>query len=241
MYRLFLLGIAVMTALSGCGPQAQPSAGAASQPPAQGAAADNAASQEAARPAEAAVKPPEPPASGQAEPDAAKPEAAKPAGAKPPEAGPSAGQAAPSDADAAQPPAASAAPPAEQTPPAPVAAAAPVHNALTVTITGDSKRGVLLKEGSVPYEEGMTVMDALKQATKQHKIQMEFQGKGAYAYVQGIDNLYEFDEGPKSGWVYKVNGSAPGEGAGAYKVKAGDKIEWLYTLDLGEDVGAKPK
>ncbi len=84
-------------------------------------------------------------------------------------------------------------------------------------------------------------MDALRQVTKENKIQMEFQGKGTFAYVQGIDNVYEFDGGPKSGWVYKVNGVAPSQGAGSYKLSAGDKLEWLYTLNLGEDVGAIKK
>lgn len=250
MYRLFLLGITVMLVFSGCGSQGQPAAGTP-QVPAQGAAsaaadspdgaaASTAPAQEAAGPAvpaPSASKPagsgakPEPEAAGQAKPKAA--EAAKP------EASPSAGQAAPAAGAAAPQPSAAAAP--EQAQQAPVSAPAPETTGLTISITGDQKHGVILKESTVSYQEGMTVIDALKQVTKQNKIQMETQGKGAYTYVQGIDNLYEFDGGPKSGWVYKVNGRAPGEGAGSYKVAAGDKIEWLYTLDLGEDVGAKMK
>ncbi|AEI40506.1 DUF4430 domain-containing protein [Paenibacillus mucilaginosus] len=133
-----------------------------------------------------------------------------------------------------------AAEPAVPAQPASAEAPAPAPAALTIRITGDGAREIL-KETSVSFQDGATVLEVLKQAAKANKLQMEYQGKGAYAYVQGIDNLYEFDHGPKSGWVYKVNGQAPSEGAGAYKLQAGDRIEWFYTLDLGEDVGAKMK
>ncbi|UJF32614.1 DUF4430 domain-containing protein [Paenibacillus hexagrammi] len=141
-----------------------------------------------------------------------------------------------SNADSANQPSASGGGTAE---PSSQQAPSPATTAISISITGDDKLGSILQETSVPVQEGMTVLDALKQVTKANKIQMEYQGRGTFAYVQGIDNLYEFDRGPKSGWVYKVNGKAPGEGAGSYKAAPGDKIEWLYTLDLGEDVGAK--
>lgn len=34
-----------------------------------------------------------------------------------------------------------------------------------------------------------------------------------------------------SGWIYKVNGTAPNRGASAYKVSDGDAISWYYTCD----------
>ena len=56
-------------------------------------------------------------------------------------------------------------------------------------------------------------------------------------YVEGINHLYEFDGGELSGWMYKVNGQFPNYGCSSYTVKAGDVIVWLYTCDLGKDVG----
>lgn len=53
-------------------------------------------------------------------------------------------------------------------------------------------------------------------------------------YVRGIDNLYEFDCGQNSGWLYKVNGVRPNVGASKYKVKKNDRIEWLYTCQMGD-------
>jgi hypothetical protein len=54
--------------------------------------------------------------------------------------------------------------------------------------------------------------------------------------VEGIDNLFEFDHGAKSGWLYRVNGSMYSQSAGSFTVKPDDVIEWLYTLDMGRDI-----
>lgn len=57
------------------------------------------------------------------------------------------------------------------------------------------------------------------------------------AYIEGIGNLYEFDCGELSGWMYKVNGWFPNYGCSRYRLKSGDRVEWVYTCDLGRDVG----
>ena len=59
-------------------------------------------------------------------------------------------------------------------------------------------------------------------------------------YVKAIEGLGEFDGGAQSGWMYKVNGIAPNYGASSYMLKAGDYVEWLYTRNLGTDLGIKP-
>jgi hypothetical protein len=110
---------------------------------------------------------------------------------------------------------------------------------VSLSIVGDKEHGVILSAQSVPIEQGDTVLDVLSRVVKGKKIQMEYSGVKATAYVKGIDNLYEFDDGPKSGWMVKVNGKTADRSAGNYPVKAGDTIEWLYTLDLGKDIGAK--
>ncbi|MDQ1236302.1 outer membrane murein-binding lipoprotein Lpp [Paenibacillus sp. SORGH_AS306] len=112
----------------------------------------------------------------------------------------------------------------------------PQASTVTLSITGDSN---ILGSTSVPVEAGESALDLLKRVTRSKGIPMEYQGSSGFAYVEGIDNLYEFDEGPTSGWMFKVNGNFPNMSAGAYKVQAGDQIDWLYTTDLGKDVGAK--
>ena len=59
------------------------------------------------------------------------------------------------------------------------------------------------------------------------------------AYIEGIDNIYEFSCGELSGWMYRVNGEYAQVSCSDYKVKDGDKIQWSYTCDLGEDIKAK--
>lgn len=79
----------------------------------------------------------------------------------------------------------------------------------------------------------------LKRETRASKIHMEFVFTPMYnsAYIEGIHNLYEFDCGNLSGWMYKVNGWFPNYGCSRYMLKNGDVIEWVYTCDLGRDVG----
>ena len=40
-----------------------------------------------------------------------------------------------------------------------------------------------------------------------------------------------------SGWIDKVNDCVPIFGCSRYQLKDGDVIEWVYTCDLGDDVG----
>ncbi|MDR2296437.1 MAG: DUF4430 domain-containing protein, partial [Clostridiales Family XIII bacterium] len=72
-------------------------------------------------------------------------------------------------------------------------------------------------------------------------IHMEFENTPIYnsAYIEGINNLYEFDAGELTGWMYKVNGWYPNYGCSRYRLAAGDVIEWHYTCDLGRDLGAE--
>ena len=50
-------------------------------------------------------------------------------------------------------------------------------------------------------------------------------------YVEGIGNLYEFDCGSESGWMYKVNGWFPNYGCSSYTLSDGDVIVWCYTCN----------
>ena len=99
--------------------------------------------------------------------------------------------------------------------------------------------GYILHETEREFEEGDSVFDVLLAVTTEKKIHMEFSKTPAYdsAYIEGIANIYEFDCGDVSGWMYSVNGEFPGFGCNQYEIKSGDKIEWLYSCDLGRDIG----
>lgn len=99
--------------------------------------------------------------------------------------------------------------------------------------------GNILSTMKVDIESGDTVFDVLVKATSKKGIHMEYTGSGSSIYVEGIDNLYEFDGGKDSGWMYSVNGVYPNYGCGSYKLKGNEVIKWNYTCDLGKDLGAK--
>nr|WP_286672395.1 DUF4430 domain-containing protein [Cohnella hashimotonis] len=99
--------------------------------------------------------------------------------------------------------------------------------------------GVIFSKREVTFYEGESVFNVLQREMKKNKIHMEFENTPVYnsAYIEGINNLYEFDCGELSGWMYKVNEWFPNYGSSRYKLKQGDVIEWVYTCDLGRDVG----
>ncbi len=99
--------------------------------------------------------------------------------------------------------------------------------------------GWILKPTKVTFYEGESVFNVLQRTCKQEKIHMEFENTPMYnsAYIEGIHNLYEFDCGELSGWMYKVNDWFPNYGCSRYQLKDGDVICWVYTCDLGVDVG----
>jgi hypothetical protein len=99
--------------------------------------------------------------------------------------------------------------------------------------------GVIFPATKVTFYEGESVFDVLLREMKKAKIHMEFEMTPLYNsnYIEGINNIYEFDCGELSGWMYRVNGWFPNYGASRYQLKDGDVIEWLYTCDLGRDIG----
>jgi len=94
---------------------------------------------------------------------------------------------------------------------------------------------LILSDSAMTFNGGKSVLDILKAATRAAKIQMDYSGAGALAYVRGIDNLYEFDKGPESGWVFYVNGELSRRGAGAYKIYDGDVVVWKYVLSVPDE------
>lgn len=99
--------------------------------------------------------------------------------------------------------------------------------------------GVILAKTETQVPEGSSAFDVLNKICREKDIQVESSYTPTYKsyYVEGINYLYEFDAGAGSGWMYKVNEEFPQYGASEYEVKDGDYIVWVYTCDLGEDVG----
>ena len=99
--------------------------------------------------------------------------------------------------------------------------------------------GWILKPLTVEFYQGENVFNILQRTCKQQGIHLEFSNTPLYnsAYIEGINNLYEFDVGELSGWMYKVNDWFPNYGSSRYELKDGDVVAWVYTCDKGVDVG----
>lgn len=99
--------------------------------------------------------------------------------------------------------------------------------------------GWLLKPTQVTFRKGQSAFDVLLETCKANKLHMEYMDTPMYnsAYIEGIGNLYELDAGDLSGWMYSVNDWFPNYGCSRYQLQDGDVLCWVYTCDLGADVG----
>lgn len=137
----------------------------------------------------------------------------------------------------AKPPVTTAAPSRQET----VALAVTCHNAVANGIGGwpgysavVPENGVIFENAAFAFTPGETVMDVLKRALKEQKIALgEKRG-----YVRSINGLSEKLRGeqsfPQSGWLYRVNDTFPNVASDQYKLKAGDRVEWVYTCKPGD-------
>lgn len=101
--------------------------------------------------------------------------------------------------------------------------------------------GILLEKTTVSFEPGESVFDVFRRCLREQNVHFEYVDAKAYGsiYIEGIGNLYEFDCGEQSGWLYFVNGISPGLGCSGYTVANGDEIVFAYTCDMGADLGVE--
>lgn len=97
--------------------------------------------------------------------------------------------------------------------------------------------GVVIPVCEVSVPEGGTAFDALTAAARAEKVRVDYNGSSYGVYVSGIGYIYEFGFGSLSGWMYRVNGEFPSVSVGSYVLSEGDVVEFVYTCDLGADVG----
>ena len=108
-----------------------------------------------------------------------------------------------------------------------------------------AKAGYVPSDGWILYAEmefspGETAFDVLRRACSDYGIALEYSYSPSYGsdYVEGINNIYEFDCGPQSGWMYQVDGWFPNYGSSGYTLSGGESITFCYTCTgMGEDVG----
>lgn len=94
------------------------------------------------------------------------------------------------------------------------------------------KDGYIFGPRTVTFYEGENVYDVVSREMRNAGIPFDADGYTKYssAYVRGIGNLYEFDCGKSSGWIYLVNGSMPNFGCSRYVLSGGDDVHWKYSV-----------
>ncbi len=108
------------------------------------------------------------------------------------------------------------------------------------------KSGYIVKDVTMEFKDGESAYDVLRRLCATHTctdncrfcqaegIQMEstYTPQFDNYYVEGIHQLYEKDCGGTSGWTYWVNGEFLNYGSSSYIVKPGDRIVWVYSIEM---------
>lgn len=106
---------------------------------------------------------------------------------------------------------------------------------VTFSIYGVSGDLGIVSPMRVDAIENQTVLEVSLRVLKEQQIPFEVSGVGSNASIKTINNLRAVQKGKQNSWLYKVNNKFPNEGPGEYKVKNGDKVQWVYALDLGKE------
>ena len=91
--------------------------------------------------------------------------------------------------------------------------------------------GKILDETEFEVESGKTVYDLIVKATSEKGIKLDAKKTDYGMYIDGINSVATGSVGQTSGWMFKVNGKDSQVGADAYKLQAGDKVEFFYVCD----------
>ncbi|HQH62658.1 MAG TPA: DUF4430 domain-containing protein [Clostridiales bacterium] len=90
--------------------------------------------------------------------------------------------------------------------------------------------GIMLEEKNIPLQSGDSVLSVLKRVLDARGIVYKADG----GYVSNIGGLAAKAKafGEQSGWLYSVNGvTPPNIGSAAYKLKAGDTVEFRFVTE----------
>ncbi len=101
-----------------------------------------------------------------------------------------------------------------------------------------AKDGIMCDE-TLTLKDGATIYDALtaaKSITTGKSLVVVATASGFGKYVNAIQSLAENECGGKSGWLFFVNGVSPGNSSDASVLHDGDRVEWRYTCDYGNDL-----
>ena len=91
----------------------------------------------------------------------------------------------------------------------------------TVAVYSYTENRYIVKMTELTYDEQVSPINVLSRLDEANA---EISG----GYVKSAFGLKEREHGAESGWVYMINGTAPPISAAQYKMKSGDRLDWIY-------------
>jgi hypothetical protein len=108
-------------------------------------------------------------------------------------------------------------------------AAASAQEKHTVKVFIDFGDGFEKRYAALPWREGMTVLDAMQQASRHpHGIEFEHTGEGKTAFLTAIDDAANEGQDGRN-WIYYVNQDRGDRSIGAKRLSINDVVRWKYT------------
>ncbi len=92
-------------------------------------------------------------------------------------------------------------------------------------------------QGSLRMDKDATAEQAIRSAADSAGLSLDIKDGYLRAITRNGETLGQYNEGPNSGWMYKVNGAMPSVGMSGYTLKAGDQILLYYTADYTKEFG----
>ena len=108
---------------------------------------------------------------------------------------------------------------------------------ISVAVSIEPGSGSAWYSGSVRVAEGATVEQALETAAAQAGLILNIKDGYLRAVIRSGVTLGQYNEGPNSGWLYKVNGKAPNVGIADYRLNGGETVTVYYTADYTKESG----
>ena len=108
---------------------------------------------------------------------------------------------------------------------------------ISVAVSIEPGSGSAWYSGSVRVAKGATVEQALETAAAQAGLILNIKDGYLRAVIRSGVTLGQYDEGPNSGWLYKVNGKAPNVGIADYPLNGGETVTVYYTADYTKESG----
>ncbi len=108
---------------------------------------------------------------------------------------------------------------------------------ISVAVTIQPGSGSAWYSGSVKVAGGATVKDALCAAAEDAGLSLNIKSDYLRSVTRGGVTLSQLDDGPNSGWMYKVNGEVPNVSIADYKLTGDKSVLLYYTEDYTKEYG----